>query len=296
MRTIQILFIVLAGGLPCMAHSAALVPDEPIKCSYCEEWNEPQQPFRVHGDTYYVGTAGLAAILIADEQGLILIDGALPQSAPLIAGNIRQLGFQVEDIHVILNSHAHFDHAGGINALQRASQAVVRASEPSAQALRQGKLQADDPQHGFGSGGNFPAVSNVQLIADRETIKLGNTSLKLYLTPGHTPGGSTWTWQSCERGECLDIVYADSLSAVSADDYRFGQAGAATIRQSAQLIRELPCDILLSPHPFLFEMKTKMTAQIGNPFVETDACAKYADRFDAWVDRRLKEEENSLIN
>jgi len=91
-------------------------------------------PFRVFGNTYYVGTAGLSSILIESEAGLILLDGALPQSAPLIAKNIHKLGFSISDVRLIVNSHTHYDHAGGIAALQRASGAIVAASPASAVA------------------------------------------------------------------------------------------------------------------------------------------------------------------
>ena len=62
---------------------------------------------------------GLGAILVTSPEGHVLIDGGLPESAPLIMANVRALGFRVEDVKVILNSHAHYDHAGGVAALQR---------------------------------------------------------------------------------------------------------------------------------------------------------------------------------
>jgi metallo-beta-lactamase class B len=116
------------------------------------EWNQPQEPVRIFGDTYYVGVAGLSSVLIATNDGLILLDGDLPQSVPLIEGSIRKLGFRVEDIKLILNSHAHFDHAGGIAALQRDSGAVAAASPSGANALHQGHVVADDPQAAISDG------------------------------------------------------------------------------------------------------------------------------------------------
>ncbi len=100
------------------------MPDPPIVCEHCDAWNAPREPFRVFGNTYYVGVAGLAAVLIAIDQGLILIDTGLPQSAPLIDAGIRKLGLRTEDLKLILNGHAHYDHAGGIAALKRASPAT----------------------------------------------------------------------------------------------------------------------------------------------------------------------------
>src|SRR5215475_7386569 len=108
--------------LPTLVATAAagsgLKPDAPKRCEPCDGWNAPQEPFRIFGNTYYVGVAGLSSVLVASDKGLILLDGGLPQSAPLIDANIRKLGFRTEDVRLIVNSHAHFDHAGGIAALQ----------------------------------------------------------------------------------------------------------------------------------------------------------------------------------
>src|SRR5581483_2759760 len=132
------------------------------ECPSCAEWNTPQQPFRIFGNTYWVGTHGLGSILIASDRGHILTDGALPESVPLIEANIRALGFRVEDVKLILNSHDHFDHAGGIAALQRASSADVAASASSARVLERGEPESDDPQ--FGIALRFPPARNVRVI------------------------------------------------------------------------------------------------------------------------------------
>src|SRR5690606_3712231 len=131
-------------------------PYPPELCESCAGWNEPQAPFKVFGNTYYVGTRGLSSLLITSPEGHILIDGGLPNSAPLILQNVSSLGFDVADVELILNSHAHFDHAGGIAALQRASGALVVASAPSAPVLASGEVGHDDPQHS--SAFLFPAV------------------------------------------------------------------------------------------------------------------------------------------
>jgi len=94
-------------------------------CANCAAWNKPHQPFRIYGNTYYVGTDGLSSILITSEGGHILIDGALPESAPLIVAGIRSLGFRIEDVRFIVNSHAHFDHAGGIAELRGSAAPVL---------------------------------------------------------------------------------------------------------------------------------------------------------------------------
>ena len=100
-----------------------------IDCESCEAWNADQAPFQIFGNTYYVGVRGLSSVLITSADGHILLDGALPQSAPLIAHHVEQLGFKMSDVKIILNSHVHYDHAGGIAKLQKLSGAKVIASD-----------------------------------------------------------------------------------------------------------------------------------------------------------------------
>src|SRR5580698_8421829 len=165
----QAFLLVIVLSSAARAAVAELQADPAIRCSQCEAWNRPQAPFRVYGDTYYVGVAGLTSILIASPQGLILLDGALPQSAPLIAAHIASLGFRVGDIRLIVNTHAHFDHAGGIAALQRASGAAVASSPAGARALEAGRPVPEDPQFGFKDNG-FPRIPEVRVVADGETL------------------------------------------------------------------------------------------------------------------------------
>src|SRR5262245_39078958 len=192
---------------------------EVTPCSSCAEWNRPQSPFRVFGNTYYVGTRGLTSILVTSNAGHVLIDGGLPESSTRIAASIRTLGFRVEDVRWILNSHAHFDHAGGIAELQRLSGANVAMSEWSAGVLREGGPRRGDPQ--FDILPRIGMVADVRVLADRESVRVGPVALTAHATPGHTPGGTSWTWRSCENQRCLDLVYADSLTAVSSDGFRF---------------------------------------------------------------------------
>ena len=272
-----------------------LEPDADYACERCAEWNEPFDPFRIHGDTWYVGTDGLSSILIDAGDGLILVDGGLPQSAGRIDANIRELGFDPLDIRAILVSHAHFDHAGGVSALQRMTRAGVYTSTAGAATLTSGRLQEGDPQFVAGTdNGRFPAVRDVVAVGDGEFVTVGEVSVRAVYTPGHTPGGITWTWESCALGTCYDVVYADSLTAVSAPGFSFGASGAAErMIDSAGKIADLDCDILLSPHPFFFGMYDKVERMgEGNPFVNNLACTFYAEDALGWLEQRLNAERS----
>jgi metallo-beta-lactamase class B len=264
-----------------------------------ENWNVPQAPFRIFGNTYYVGTAGLSAILITSDAGHILIDGALPQSAALIEANVRTLGFQLRDIRLILNSHEHYDHAGGLAALQLATRARVAASPAAARALRQGHPTPEDPQYQSSLKARFTPVKNVETIADGATVRVGPLAITPHFTPGHTPGASTWSWRSCEGTRCLDMVYADSLTPVSDDGFRFtGDEKHPSLvdvfRRSITRVGELACDVILAPHPEFIALAGKLTRLKErpdvNPFIEENACRTYAATARKRLEQRVVDE------
>jgi metallo-beta-lactamase class B len=291
----KLTFCVLLGTLFVSACGPrVLEPDEAINCDNCEGWNEPQDPFRIHGNTWYVGTQGLSSLLIETDDGLILIDGGLPQSAALIDASIQELGFDTLNVKAILVSHAHFDHAGGLAALQRLTGATVFTSQAGREALVAGHLGKDDPQYVADlEQGKFPSVRDVVAVGDSEVVTVGSVDVKAVYTPGHAPGGTTWTWQSCALNVCYDVVYADSMSAVSAEGFRFTDSGVADkLVASAGVIADLDCDILLSPHPFFFGMHDKLERRDeGNPFVNSLACTFYAESALDWLERRLEAEK-----
>ena len=251
-------------------------------CPQCDEWNAPQQPLRIFGNVYYVGTHGLSAILITSPTGHVLIDGDLAQSVPAIVDHIRQAGFRIDDVKLIVNSHVHFDHAGGIADLQRRSVAVVAASPRSAPVLASGRSGRDDPQ--FGIIDPIAPVKRVRTIRDGETLYGGTVAVTAHFTPGHTPGGTSWTWRSCEEGRCLEFVYADSVTAVSADDFQFTHSRAfpdavAGFGKSLAWLDAVACDVLITPHPEAsgwWPRVERRDSGDGDALVDRAACARYA--------------------
>jgi metallo-beta-lactamase class B len=289
-----LLFLLLS-----FAQAPRFVSDPPQKCDACDDWNKPREPFKIFGNTYFVGTDGLSAILIAGDAGLVLLDGGLAQSAAVIDANIRKLGFRTQDVKLIVNSHGHYDHAGGIAALQRASGATVAASPSGADALRRGENTTDDPQYGFGKEANaFAPVEKVQHITDNEVLRVGNVAITAIFTPGHTPGSTTWTWKACEGAKCLDMVYADSLSAVAAPGFKYTDSPdrVNAFRRSITRIAELPCDIVVSTHPSAtrLDQKIKKRAETKgsdpDPFVD-QGCQALAATAMKGLEARIAEEK-----
>jgi metallo-beta-lactamase class B len=276
--------------------SPALMPDPPHKCGDCPDWNKPREPFKLFGNSYYVGTDGLSAVLVTGDAGHVLLDAGLSQSAPVIDANIRKLGFQTRDIKLILVSHGHFDHGGGVAALQRFTGAAVAASASTAEALRRGENTPDDPQYAFGREFNaFPAVAGVQAAADLQVLTVGNLAIRIHLIPGHAPGSSAYTWQSCEGTRCLNLVYADSITSGSAPGFKYGPR-LEVFRRSIEKLAALPCDIILAPHPFFTQIgeklkrRAELEGQGSDPFIDPNGCQAYAaDGMKRLEARRLEE-------
>jgi len=256
------------------------------ECGSCEEWNAPQDPFQVHGNTYYVGTRGLAALLITSDAGHVLIDAALPNSAPRVRESIQALGYSVKDVKIILNSHAHFDHAGGIAAIQLLSGARVIASPQSAAIIRRGNSGPEDPQ--YPGLLDFPAVTVVEELADGVSITLGDLTLTPHLTPAHVPGGTTWTWRSCSAAlaDCVDVVYGDSQSLLSREGYRFSEsADLEGIARGFGTLEGLSCDILVTPHPGQSSFWERLASPTG--LTDRSACQRYVAAARERLVRRL---------
>jgi metallo-beta-lactamase class B len=258
-----------------------------------ERWNEPQPQFKVFGNTWWVGTRGVGSVLITSPQGHILVDGGLPESAARIVSSIKAAGFDIRDVKLIVNSHVHFDHAGGIAELQKLSGARVVASQWSAQVLRAGATSPDDPQYGQLDG--IASVKVDAIVKEGDQQKVGPLVVTAHMTPGHTPGGTSWSWQSCEGSRCVEVVYADSLTAVSSRGFSFSKSGQARgFETSFALLASLPCDILLAAHPAPAQVLERLAAREAgkaDAFIDNTACKRYVEAARKTLAERLATEQ-----
>lgn len=266
----------------------------PIAPESSKRWLAPQEPVRLHGNSYLVGFGGLNVALIRTSAGLILIDGAVPQAVRDVEAHIAALGFSIRDVKLILSTEPHFDHAGGIAALARDSGATVIASAAGAAVLRTGGGDADDPQAAWLE--RFPAVGKLREARDGAAIRLGDTIVTAHATPGHTLGSMSWSWKSCEGKACRTIVFGASLNPVAADGWRFADPAHApfvdAFRTSFARVKAMRCDMLIPSHPAddqadrLVQLRK---ARTPNPFVDPNACRAYAQRAEAALAKKLAE-------
>lgn len=246
-------------------------------CANDPSWTTPQKPFRIYGDTWYVGPRGLGVFLVTARTGDVLIDGGVPKDASLIEANIREIGVNPHDIKWILNSHAHCDHAGGIARLAHDTGAQVIAGAADIPLLARGGH--DDPE--YGDRFPFPPVQVTRMVTDGERLRLGDLVLAAHSTPGHTKGNTTWSWTSCEGKRCLHMVDVGSLSA---PDYKLiGNPKYPGIvkdfEHSFATVAALPCDIPLAPHPEVVDFWVRVAKRKqgdANALIDPTGCRAYA--------------------
>jgi metallo-beta-lactamase class B len=257
-------------------------------CDGKQEWADPGPPLHIHGNTYYVGTCTISAILITSPKGHVLLDAGPAESAPSVAANIERLGFKLGDVRLIGASHEHNDHSGAIAGMQKLTGAAVMAMPSAFNALETGQVEKEDPQAGIHQA--YPGANVGIILFDGQPLRAGPIPLTAYATPGHAPGSTSWSWRSCDTKRCLTIVYADSVTAVSADNYLFSAHDnyVADFRRSLRAIGRLKCDLLITPHPGASNFTDRMDGK--EPLIGPGQCADYARRGVTGLEARLAKE------
>lgn len=241
-------------------------------CAGRDGWSDAAPPAQIFGNVYYVGTCGITVLLVTSPQGHVLIDSGPADAAPLVLANIRALGFDPHDIKLIVGSHEHRDHMGGFAALKAATGAAIAVRDPARMVLESGTVDPADPQAGILSA--MAPVTVDRALQDGETVRVGDLALTAIATPGHTTGGTSWSWRSCDGVRCANVAYVDSLTAVSRDGYRFADhpERIAPFRATFERVAAMRCDILLTPHPSVSNLFARLAGH--EPLIDRDACAR----------------------
>lgn len=183
-----------------VADLADFKPVEDVRCTDCAEeeliggplpaamqamwdtWEDREQqyvePFRIFDNLYYVGIDWVAAYLLVTSDGLILIDSLYGKWIQPLISNVRKLGFDPDDIRYVINTHGHFDHAGGSAIFQNMGARVVMTEKDWQIA------EAEPDLAHFYS----PIPARDIVANDGDAIILGDTRIDMYNTPGHTEG------------------------------------------------------------------------------------------------------------
>ena len=254
-------------------------------------WTQPIEPFRIAGDIYYVGAKDLTSYLIVTPKGDILLDVGVNENAAMVQANIRKLGFDPRQIKIILNSHAHLDHAGGIAAMKAFTHARFVASARDKPVLESGG-RADFK---FGPKPQFPAVKVDQVVEDGGQVTLGGVTMTAHLTPGHTKGCTTWTMPVLVDGQTRQALFLCSLSILPGyklvGDPAYPEM-SADYAHSYAVLHALPCDVFLASHGMFYGILAKRQAMLDhpaapNPFVDPAGCKAFFDKNEAAFRQKL---------
>ena len=251
--------------------------------------NQPVKPFRIAGNLYYVGASDVTSYLIATPKGLILLDGGFAETVPQVETNIQALGFKLSDVKVLLNSHAHFDHAGGLAELKRETHATLEVSAADAALMARGGL--GDPN--YGDRFHYEPVQADKLLKDGDEVELGGVTMTAHLTPGHTPGCTTWTMSVTDGGKPYDVVFLCSVTAPGfqlVNNPRYPDI-AADFTHSFAALKSLHCDIFLGAHGRYYDLQGKRARmqkhEPGNPFIDPQGYRTYLDQAQQAFEQQL---------
>ena len=269
--------VVILASLAAVLPSAARAQGNP-------DWHRAIPGFKIAGNLYYVGTADLAVYLITTPQGNILINSDFKQDVPAIRKSIEGLGFKYGDIKIILISHAHGDHDEGVGVIKAETRAQLMVMDADVAAVES-------------TAAGRPGAKVDRVLHDRDTVELGGAKLTARLTPGHTPGCTTWTMPVVDGGRTLNAVIVGSPNVnpgyVLVGDKRNYPEIAGDYVTTFALLKSLPVDLFLGAHGAYFNLKDKlpkMTAGSTNPFIDPAGYKAYvAEREQAFEKELTKE-------
>lgn len=252
-------------------------------------WNRPADPYRVVGPVHSVGANEITAFLITTPEGHVVINTGFAETAPIIEANVRKLGFRLEDVKLILASHAHVDHVGGHAALRERTGARVLVSEGDAEAVRTGG-RVSDPG---GGGYVWPACPVDRTLRDGEAVTLGGITFTAHLTPGHTRGCTTWSFDVVEGERRLRVAVYGSMTVVPGvrlvDNHSYPGIADDFVR-SFRALRGMHPDVVLAPHAGFYQAEEKarrLREGEENPFVDPGLWASLVERHEQVFRDRL---------
>jgi metallo-beta-lactamase class B len=252
----------------------------------------PFPPFHMIGNIYYVGSAGLSCYLITTRRGNILLDTGYPDMAPQIEGNIEKLGFKLKDTKLLINSHAHIDHGGGMAAVKAATGGKLVAMAGDAPFFESGGH--NDVM--FGDRNLFPTAKVDRVIHDGDQVKLGGVTLTAHLTPGHTPGNTTWTMVTKDKdGKSYNVVFFGIVTPFPNTNLKGTPAYPTMGADWAKTIQVLPtlkCDVFLGSNSSFYDLEKKHQELVNdpnapNPFIDPTGCKAFVDRAEATYQKLL---------
>jgi metallo-beta-lactamase class B len=210
-----------------------------------ERWHA--EPVKVFDNLYFVGMTEFSSWAIPTSDGIIVIDPLFDYSVEdEVVGGLRKLGLDPADVKYVLISHGHLDHAGGAKLLQERYGARLLMS-----AADWDLVERDNPRW---------KPRRDLTITDGQKLTLGDTTLTMYVTPGHT-AGTVSTLIPLRDGERMHLaaLWGGTLFNFSPDAARF-ESYADSAARMREIATTTGADVLLSNHTDYDGTKRKLPA------------------------------------
>jgi len=244
------------------------------------------KPFRIIGNLYYVGDRRVCAHLIDTGEGLILFDAGYQHAIHLLIQSIYEMGFNPKDIKYLILSHGHFDHFGACNELRALYNCNTYMSKEDCDMLRrspEASLMYLSPN----PYASLPVIDHE--FSDGEIIKLGNTEIKCVLSPGHSPGTTSFFFDVTDKGKTYKVGYFGGTGFLTLyKDYLNKYGLDLGLRdefiKTIEKLKKMKVDIMLGNHPShnsTLEKRAKMLEDPeNNPFVDPMEWNEYLDNLE----------------
>jgi metallo-beta-lactamase class B len=207
-------------------------------------WDEAAEPFHIVGPIYFVGTRGLGAFLLHGSDGDMLINTGMPGSGPMIEASIRKLGFDPGQLKVLLSGHAHSSHVGGHAYLKKLTGAKIAFLKEEQELFESGG--GKDFLYGGIKEFRFDASDVDRVLEDEEVITLGDLSVQVLRTGGHTHGATTYAMTVIDGGKTYHILFPNGT----------------TINPGVQLVSQPSYEGITEDYQRTFEILEKQTPDI----------------------------------
>lgn len=261
-------------------------------------WTTPVEPVQIADQLWYVGSEELAAFLFTDPAGHVLVDATLDENLSQLLASIRAAGFDPADIRLLLASHAHFDHVGGLARLRETTGAEIALSEADARLVAAGGRG----DFFLGDRAPYPPTPADRILRHGDTVRSGALELTAHLTPGHTRGCTSWSGEVTIDGQPHTFVSVCSLSVLegyrlTADETAGDEPSYPGIAHdfcsSLAHLESLEPDIFLAPHASFFRMQDKAAARNAGDrkaFIDPVRYHDYLARAGARIEDALRDQ------
>lgn len=265
----------------------------PLDLSGPANWTEEIAPFAIADGVFWVGSADLSAYLFTSDAGHILIDAPLEQNVDLVLRNVETLGFRPGDIKILLASHGHFDHTGGMAKMIEKTGAELLLSPADADLVGAGGRG----DFFLGDRAAYRPAKATRTLRDGETVRVGDRALTAHFTPGHTRGCTSWSGSVQVAGRDATFVSICSLTVlpgyVLAGDRPSYPGIARDFCSSVAQLRTLTPDIFLASHGSFIDLGNKapkLRAGDARAFIDSAGYSAYLDRAQQQIEKTLTDQ------